>query len=81
MVNSSDFESVKSYFSSKKDEIIRDYKATGAGIGLSDKQDKSYAIVVYLTDKKLVPKNPVLQDGIELKFEVTGPIILHAKGG
>ena len=70
MADPKNLESVREYFRTHKDEIIRKYHAEGAGVGKSG--DDRYLIVVYLKNKQDMPSEPVELDGIPLKFEVTG---------
>lgn len=80
MVNNKQLEDVRAYLQTHKQEIIDEYSASGVAIGKSNSMDDTYVIVVYLTDKKLQPEQPVIKDGIPLKFEITGPFVLHTKG-
>ena len=81
MVNNKSLNEVRDYLKVHKEDIINEYKASGVGIGKSDLQDDCYVIVVYLDNQKLQPEQPVIKNGIELKFEITGPFVLHTKGG
>jgi hypothetical protein len=77
MVNNKNLSDVRDYLKTHKEEIINEYKASGVGIGKSNSQDDNYVIVVYLDDHKLQPEQPVIKNGITLKFEITGPFVLH----
>ena len=80
MVNNKQLEDVRAYLQIHKQEIIDEYKASGVAIGKSNSMDDTYVIVVYLTEKKLQPEQLVIKDGIPLRFEITGPFVLHTKG-
>jgi hypothetical protein len=77
VVDNNDLESVRAYFKLHKQEIMQRYKAHGIAIGKKHLSDTEYVIVVYLENNHEVPQEPVTLDGIELKFEVTGPFILQ----
>ena len=81
MVDNKNLDEVRAYLRTHKEEIMAEYKASGVGVGKSNSQDDNYVIVVYLTERKLQPEQPVIRNGIALKFEITGPFVLHTKGG
>ena len=81
MVNNKNLNDVRTYLKTHKEEIIAEYKASGVGIGKSNSQDDRYVIVVYLHEQNVQPEQSVIKNGITLKFEVTGPFVLHTKGG
>jgi hypothetical protein len=72
MPDPKNLESVREYFRGRKEEIMKQYNAEGAGIGKAGAGDDRYAIVVYLKRKQDIPPEPVELDGIPVRFEVTG---------
>lgn len=66
-------ESIRTYLNKNKNEIMQTYKAHGVAIGKEDPNDMNYIIVVYLDSKSQIPTEPVMRDGIPLKFIATGP--------
>lgn len=81
MVDNKNLDQVRAYLQHHKEQIMAEYKASGVGIGKSNSKDDNYVIVVYLDDQKLQPEQPVIMNGVALKFEITGPFVLHTKGG
>jgi hypothetical protein len=66
-------ENVKLLFHQDKDEIIKTYSATGAGIG---KDDERYVIVVYI-NRYMEPGPQKYWKTIPLKFKYIGEILLQ----
>lgn len=77
MINASDLESVKKYLQENKEKIMQAYQSVGIAIGKNKISDNTYVIVVYLKDAQTQPNEPVVLDGIPLKFEVTGQFHLQ----
>lgn len=77
MVDDKNLSSVREYLVRNKERIIDDYNAEGVGIGKMDLHDDAYVIVVYLSDRQVVPEGPVKIDGVLFKFEITGKFVFH----
>ncbi|HBI22415.1 MAG TPA: hypothetical protein DDY37_07540 [Legionella sp.] len=77
MVDSKNLGSIREYLATHKQAIINEYQAEGVGIGKVNPKDDAYAIVVYVMKETLVPEQPIIKDGIPLKFDVTGSFTLH----
>lgn len=69
MADPQDIESVKELKRRREAEIMREYQATGLGIG---KAGEAYVLVVYLPAKRTDLEEPVVIEGVQVKFEVTG---------
>ncbi len=77
MHDPTDLETVKNYLQENKDRLIELYDASGLGVGREENGSGRYQIVIYLKDKKKMPLDIILLDGIPLKFEVTGQFNLQ----
>jgi hypothetical protein len=71
MADPRNLEDVKAVKRRHEADIIKRYQAIGMGIG---KVGAEYVFVVYLPAKRTDIKEPVLVEGVRLKFEVTGRI-------
>jgi hypothetical protein len=65
---------VRKIFHQDKNEILRKYSSTGAGIG---KEQGNYVIVVYIDLKSKLPKGDLYWKKIPLKFEHVDEIKLQ----
>ena len=69
MADPANLDDVRQLHAARKAELIRQYRAEGAGIG---KDERGYVIVIYLAASDFVPREPVNIEGVPLRFEVTG---------
>jgi hypothetical protein len=72
MANATDLASVRQVLRKHKQQITRDYHATGTGIGKKDTASKEYVIVVYVKSKRDIPSRSVSIEGVSLRFLTTG---------
>lgn len=64
-------EEIKNVFYLDKDEIIKKYSATGAGIG---KENDNYIIVVYTNDRSQTSGNNLEWKDIPLRMKYIGDV-------
>ena len=69
MADPNELEEVRAVFALHREDLIKRYRAHGAGIG---REGKSYVIVVYLDSEDDRPAEPTRIEGVPLKCEVTG---------
>ena len=67
---------VREVLSRHRQQLLTTYSAAGVGIGKRRPEDRTYIIVVYLKSGNLLPKEKVSIEGVQLKFQVTGPLKL-----
>jgi hypothetical protein len=69
-----DLENIRTIFHQDKNEIIKEYGGTGAGIG---KKNNEYCIVVYVDDDKKKSDKTLFWKNIPVRIEYVGKIIIQ----
>lgn len=75
MADPANLEETRALFQAQRTALIKKYRAEGAGIGRS--QSGQYEIVIYLAKPNDIPAQPVILDGVPIRFEVTGKFNLQ----